>query len=808
MPDVDPIINDSVPSDTLTKHKKHILTDNNNGDSEGNELIRTSDTISNTRSSEKESRRKKKTKRIDGKSIEQQQKQHSLPSSSSSNIQPTLLLRPDIPMTQHYHISFMHVSTITCMTISMKHGYIITGDTSGIVKFWKRLPINIETQTTKEGGGISSTTSQKQQQQQQYPCLEFVKAFTAHQGSVLNLLVNAYSGDDTCVSIGNDGCLKFYDVATFDAVYMTRIPFLVATGSTTTTTTQKYVLLSGVSTWIGHSNSNNNMTTTTVTTTKQYLAVADSFTGNIYIVTPTSDDNDGDDDDMNINTYNEIDRDILDSTNESVDLSKRQTSKVKLPILVKLHAAPVTCMSYVPNMSCIVSCDNAGIIEVWDTSQVDLNTVGGPCNDHKHGIQYTNKIDTDLYYLLRHKLYAVSIAISTTLYYAIYCSDHIVRIFQHATGMIVQSLNEQLTSYDSTYQQEPFCLDSMEYGKRAATEREILQETNILGNKSISSKMSKADRNATTSNSNAYQRYTFQFDSTGKYLLIPSMMGIKIVEWKKQSKNAPSSQYIGCIGMADVASGLRYIHVALATGVAVVNTQMQLARGTAITTTSSSIANMEEENDKLDQSNKNKIKVTDTIVIALAFNQRRLYVYSHIDPILSSSTDTDAITRRDVWNEAPSVADQLYAVTPSSGKVEQQSNNKDNSISKAILRTTLGDIHISLFNNGQLPKTIENFIGHCQSGYYDNVLFHRVIPGFMIQTGDPFGDGTGGESIWGTEFEDEIVPSLRHDRPFTVSMANAGKDTNGSQFFITTVPTPWLDGKHTVFGRVIKGKRL
>ncbi|TFY78943.1 hypothetical protein EWM64_g5067 [Hericium alpestre] len=103
------------------------------------------------------------------------------------------------------------------------------------------------------------------------------------------------------------------------------------------------------------------------------------------------------------------------------------------------------------------------------------------------------------------------------------------------------------------------------------------------------------------------------------------------------------------------------------------------------------------------------------------------------------------------------------------------------------------------------PKAVENFIGHAKSGYFDGVIFHRVIPKFMIQTGDPLGDGTGGESIWGREFEDEFSDELKHDRPYTVSMANAGPNTNGSQFFITTNATPWLDKKHTIFGRVMSG---
>lgn len=107
----------------------------------------------------------------------------------------------------------------------------------------------------------------------------------------------------------------------------------------------------------------------------------------------------------------------------------------------------------------------------------------------------------------------------------------------------------------------------------------------------------------------------------------------------------------------------------------------------------------------------------------------------------------------------------------------------------AILHTTYGDIHIRLFPSAA-PKAVENFVKLSRSGYYNNCIFHRVIRKFMIQTGDAeFGDGTGGQSIWGKEFEDEFSDALKHDKPYTVSMANAGPGTNASQFFITTERT-------------------
>jgi cyclophilin family peptidyl-prolyl cis-trans isomerase len=128
----------------------------------------------------------------------------------------------------------------------------------------------------------------------------------------------------------------------------------------------------------------------------------------------------------------------------------------------------------------------------------------------------------------------------------------------------------------------------------------------------------------------------------------------------------------------------------------------------------------------------------------------------------------------------------------------------NDSILVATIKTNMGDIEIKLFEK-QTPKTVENFVGLAKKGYYNGVIFHRVIDKFMIQGGDPTGTGRGGQSIWGKSFEDEIVPSLVFDKPGYLAMANAGPNTNGSQFFITVVPTPWLNGHHTIFGEVIDG---
>lgn len=121
-----------------------------------------------------------------------------------------------------------------------------------------------------------------------------------------------------------------------------------------------------------------------------------------------------------------------------------------------------------------------------------------------------------------------------------------------------------------------------------------------------------------------------------------------------------------------------------------------------------------------------------------------------------------------------------------------------------VFETNQGNIEIKLFNE-IAPKTCENMIGLIEKGYYDGIIFHRVIKNFMIQGGDPTGTGRGGESLWGGKFEDEVTREVQFDRKGLLAMANSGPNTNGSQFFITTVPTPWLNMRHTIFGEVISG---
>ncbi|KAF5881916.1 peptidylprolyl isomerase domain and WD repeat-containing protein 1 [Clarias magur] len=256
------------------------------------------------------------------------------------------------------------------------------------------------------------------------------------------------------------------------------------------------------------------------------------------------------------------------------------------------------------------------------------------------------------------------------------------------------------------------------------------------------------------------------FDETGHFVLYGTMLGIKVI-------NVETNRCVRILGKQE---NIRVV-------------QLSLFQGVAKTLKAAPTIEMKASDNPALQSTD-----PDPTIFCTAFKKNRFYMFTKREPEDTKSAESD----RDVFNEKPS-KEEVMAATQAEGPKRVSDS--------AIIHTTMGDIHLKLCPV-ECPKTVENFCVHSRNGYYNGHVFHRVIKGFMIQTGDPTGTGMGGESIWGGEFEDEFHFSLRHDRPYTLSMANAGPGTNGSQFFITVVPTPWLDNKHTVFGRTTKGMEV
>ena len=246
------------------------------------------------------------------------------------------------------------------------------------------------------------------------------------------------------------------------------------------------------------------------------------------------------------------------------------------------------------------------------------------------------------------------------------------------------------------------------------------------------------------------------FDESSNFILYGSLLGIKVL-------NTLANRVVKLYGATEP---FRSLNIALYQG---------FPQKKALTT----VAMAASTNPLLQEAEER-----DPTLVTTGAGKVRFYLYTNETDISKSS--------RDVQNEKPTTSNKPAA------EVKQAETG-----TQAIMHTTMGDIHLRLFPDAA-PKAVENFVTHSKTGYYNNTIFHRVIKKFMIQGGDPLGDGTGGESIWGREFEDEFS-ALKHDKPYTLSMANAGPNTNGSQFFITTERAQWLDKKHTIFGRAVGG---
>eukprot|EP01132_Coremiostelium_polycephalum_P007544 gene7544-9275_t len=449
----------------------------------------------------------------------------------------------------------------------------------------------------------------------------------------------------------------------------------------------------------------------------------------------------------------------LNSLKTIVAISSRESSEINIydvkgddpsvPIQkVKIHRKPVHLMKYNSVYNTMISADVGGMIEYWSTDQSKFGSE--PTN-----LKFKFKMDTDLYDFFKMKSYPVSLSLNISTkeggadkksgkYFSMMGRDRKVRIYNYLTGKLHRVYDESFAFLNQIQKSE----DPTYTIDSGDFGRRMAVERDI--DTMFDNFVKDITKNQSPPPPNAI------FDETGNFLIYPTLIGIKFV-------NIITNKVVRLLGK--IENSTRFLGLSLYQG----TNEGDVNLGT-----------------------KKRDAVPDPTIFCLAFKKQRFYLFSKREP---EETDNPEISR-DIFNEKVRKDEQIM--------IQSLSNKLPRN---AVIHTTMGDIHIMLFPD-ECPKTVENFTTHSKTGYYDGIIFHRVIKGFMIQTGDPLGDGTGGNSIWGKDFEDEFNRNLRHDRPFTVSMANAGPGTNGSQFFITTVPVSRLDNKHTVFGRVYKGMEV
>ena len=573
----------------------------------------------------------------------------------------------------HYEISYMHRDVVTRIVYAHAHGYVLTASNDGVVKFWKRV-------THREG--VPATPINKKDIVPNKG-LEFIKSYTAHTRSVLCLILD--HAQDTGASIGKDNAIQLYDVSTFD-----------------------------VKTRIDCKNLNLGYHAAFCSREQSLLAVSSRKIAN---------HSDG----CAIYLFN-----ILKASS--------------IPIqIITLHAAPITTLEYSFVNNCAISTDLKGTIEIWDctiqyTNNQNINDahhhdhdaepqikVGHAPSEQNNYISWTNKMSTSLYDFMKRKAIPISLAIAPNGYtFCIMGNDAKLCVFNYKTGKLKATYDETDEMYRDLIQKNPsanetYAMDMMEYGKRAATEREISESATVFSGGVTLAHQDQDD---------LHQVLKMMYDDSSQLLLYPTLVGIKVL-------HLPLHKCARILGKAD-ASALRFLGLCLCSGQAKRDTQLDLAR------TGGSSAAMQHQ----------ALPEVDPLLLAYSYQKRRIYVFSNRDPV-EDLPDNDeesiqrAYTDRNVMNEPPDAQDLQHELQPKA-RAQDETLGRE-----AILRTSMGDIHFKLFAN-LCPRTVENFCTHARQGYYDNVVFHRVIKGFMIQTGDPLGDGTGGESIWGGEFEDEF----------------------------------------------------
>ncbi|KAI5121089.1 hypothetical protein M0805_008602 [Coniferiporia weirii] len=415
------------------------------------------------------------------------------------------------------------------------------------------------------------------------------------------------------------------------------------------------------------------------------------------------------------------------------------------PLLIvdKVHKAPVHLMTYNDRYDAVLSADENGFVEYWQPFEPFEPPKGAPR-------MWKYKSQTDLFEFKKARSTPTSIVLSpdSNLFVTFSLPDRQIRIFSFLTGKLTRRYDESLGAIQDMQQAGTAIhrVEDMEFGRRLAVDREL--------------ELPGPDGRIPGRWINAV------WDETGNFVIYPTLLGIKVV-------NIVTNRVVQLHGKDET---VRWMNLSLYQGAPAKKGFTTVAMAASANPI---LASKE---------------TRDPTLFCTGYKRQRFYMFTRTEP-----EDMKDQGDRDVFNERPTRDEQtIAAVAPA------KLGGPSPLAHSATIHTSEGDIHMRLFPE-HAPRAVENFVGHARSGYFEGVIFHRVIPKFMIQTGDPLGDGTGGDSIWGREFEDEFTSELRHDRPYTVSMANAGPNTNGSQFFITTTATPWLDNKHTIFGRVHRG---
>ena len=680
-----------------------------------------------------------------------------------------LRLQSHLPDSPHYERSFMHRENLSTLAFSTQNNFLITGSTDGNIKFWKKKDQGLASAANAVSGNSTgsrvnsnnfSDIKQKAKMANEGgedltflgESIEFVKQFRSHIMSV-DFIALSKDGNHAGTICTAEQSLKIYDVVNFDMISMfkfkhirpTRIEFLARNNL------DKKIIL-GVGQMSGRVEFIN---TEHLRYESRTVGKKDDLDQNGEKLDPTKVLNKGD---------------ALDEHSDFQTDSEKNSQYHNS--LVKISNSPIVCLKIHPIDNIVILFHLDGSINFLDIDTQALSKT-------------KLKNHPDLYNLQKDKTFALSCDISNNgSKFVVNCQDKSVRIFSYKTGKQIVKFDESVEKLrkvqdmafelnqkidererqdqDENQNQEnqqehevrgrPMMLDLMEFEQRIISETKLDKEIKSYTDKSLAPPVHLCS--------------SVHFYSLAKeeILVYPCMVGVRIFSllYKKLVISKP-------LGIAD---NLRHTQLACAfepiqVGKKAMTMESLLANNPALRATD----------------------IIDPIIFTVAHNKNRFYLYSQRE-----CNEND----RDIFNEKPTAEEMLAA---------QKGEETKRIGEEAILHTSYGDIYCKLYGN-ECPKTVENFTVHSRNGYYNGMCFHRIIKNFMIQTGCPLGTGRGGESIWGGDFEDEFHPTLNHSKPYMLSMANAGPNTNGSQFFITVAAASYLDGKHTVFGRVIKGMNV